>query len=91
MRDSCSGEEFVDIGRLEVVLTLLLAVQVVGLVVSGMKGRWVWFVLGLVLWVPALIGAALPPRPASLWAQRREKTEDGDHGSRRSRGKNRRS
>jgi hypothetical protein len=51
-----------------VVFTVLLAVALPCGVVTAMKGRWGWLVLGLMtsglLWI---VGALQPPAPASLW------------------------
>ncbi len=54
----------------EILILLILLTQIAALVVAGMKGRWVWFVLGLLLWLPAFIGALLPAMPGSSWARR---------------------
>lgn len=59
------------IGPLEILVLLLIFAWIPALVVSGMKGRWVWFVLGLLLWLPAFVGALLPARHDSTWALRR--------------------
>ena len=60
-----------NIGPLEALILLSLMALIPALVISGMKGRWVWFVLGLLLWAPAFVGALLPARAASSWAVRR--------------------
>jgi hypothetical protein len=59
------------IGPVEVFVLLLLGLYIWALVVSGMKGRWVWFVLGLFLFPFALVGALLSARPSSSWANKR--------------------
>jgi hypothetical protein len=61
-----------NIGPFEVLLLLSLVAWIPALVIAGMKGRWVWFVLGLLFWLPAFVGAALPPRRNSSWALRRQ-------------------
>lgn len=59
------------IGPLEILIVLIILSWIPAVVVAGMKGRWVWLVLGLLLWFPAYIGALLPARAGSSWAQRR--------------------
>ena len=60
------------IGPLEVLVLLFVIAYIAALVVCGMKGRWVLFVLGIVfLGIFAFIGALLPARPGSAWERRR--------------------
>jgi len=51
-----------------VVFTVLVCVALPCGIVTALKGRWGWFVLGLMtaglLWI---VGALQPPAPASLW------------------------
>lgn len=61
-----------NIGPVEVLLVLSLVAWIPALVIAGMKGRWVWFVLGLLLWLPAYVGALLPVRQSSAWVLRRQ-------------------
>jgi type IV secretory pathway TrbD component len=61
------------IGPLEVLIVLTIVGQVPALVIAGMKGRWVWFAFGLLLWIPAFVGALLPARADSTWAIRRSR------------------
>lgn len=62
--------DFVVVEILFILLTT--GTWIAALVVAGMKGRWVWLVLGIFFWLPAYVGAFLPPRPDSSWAQRRQ-------------------
>jgi hypothetical protein len=53
------------LGPFEVVILLLLFTYIPALVVAGMKGQWLWFVLGLFLFPAAYIGAFLRAKPGS--------------------------
>ena len=59
-----------NIGLPELIILVVLLSYVPALVVAGMKERWVWFVLGLLFWLPSYVGALLPARPGSSWARR---------------------
>jgi hypothetical protein len=61
----------VAIGPVELVVVLLLIAYVAALVVTGMKGRWVLFVLGILFGIFAFVGALMPARPGSHWANRK--------------------
>ena len=54
-----------------IVALVLLGLIVVPLVVCALKGRWVLFALGFFFVVPSVVGAFLPAKPGSPWAQRR--------------------
>lgn len=55
--------------------TAIVAVLFAAAIVTALKGRWGWFVVGVLTGgLGFLIGAALPARPGSVWARRREHT-----------------
>ncbi len=58
------------IGAPEIIVLLLLLLYLAALVVTGMKGRWVLFVLGLLFGIFAFVGALLPAKPGSTWERR---------------------
>ena len=58
------------IGIPEVVVLLLILLYIAALTVTGMKGRWVLFVLGLLFGIFAFVGALLPAKPGSTWERR---------------------
>ena len=60
-----------NIGPLEILIVLMLIGYIPALIITGMKGRWIVFTLGLILVLPAFVGAILPARPDSTWAIRR--------------------
>ena len=62
----------VGIGPVEALVLVWLLSVVAALVVSGLKGHRVWFVLGLLFALPAYVGALLPARPGSAWARRQD-------------------
>ncbi len=63
-----------NVGPMEVVVLPVLlgifALYVWALVVCAQKGRWVFFVLGILFGLFAFIGALLPAQPDSSWARR---------------------
>ena len=59
------------IGPAEVLVLGIIALYIWALVVCGMKGRWVLFVLGLLFAPVAFVGALMPAKPDSSWASRR--------------------
>jgi len=61
----------VAIGPVEALVLVWLLSVVAALVVSALKGHWVWFVLGVLFALPAYVGALLPARQGSVWARRR--------------------
>lgn len=60
-------------GAPELIIIAIILSQVAALVIAGMKARWVWLALGVLLWVPAFIGALLPAKPDSHWARRKQR------------------
>ena len=55
-----------------VVVVLIVAASAGCAVVTALKGRWVWLLVGLLLvGLPWLVSAWLPARPGSPWARRR--------------------
>ena len=53
------------LGPLEVGILLLLFTYIPAMVIAGMKGQWLWFALGLVLFPAAYVGAILRAKPGS--------------------------
>lgn len=60
----------VGIDPAEALILLWLLSVIAALVVSALKGQWIWFVLGVFFALPAYVGALLPARPGSAWAKR---------------------
>ncbi len=48
----------------------IVALYVWALVVCAQKGRWVFFVLGILFGLFAFDGALLPAQPGSSWARK---------------------
>jgi cell division protein FtsW (lipid II flippase) len=50
--------------------TVYVATVLVLAVVTGLKGRWIWLLVGLLLLggLPLFYAAFLPPEPDSVWA-----------------------
>jgi len=58
--------------------TTLVVALFAAAVVTALKGRWGWFLVGLLTSGLAFpIGAALPACPGSVWARRRGRTGGG--------------
>jgi len=61
-----------NVGPIElIILLVLIGLYVWALVVCAMKGRWVFFVLGILFGLFAFIGAFLSAQPGSTWARKR--------------------
>ncbi len=54
-----------------VLIVAILAVYALAMVVLGMKGRWVWLAVGVVIGPVAVVAAFLPAKPGSAWEARR--------------------
>lgn len=59
----------VAVDAFEVVIALVLLGTVAALTVACMKGNWVPFAVGLLVFPVAYVGALLPARPGSYWAK----------------------
>jgi hypothetical protein len=53
------------LGGTELVILFALFLYIPAMVVTGMKGRWLWFILGLFLFPAAFVGAFLRAKPGS--------------------------
>ena len=60
---------------LSLVALLFLVVGLAAVVIAGMKGRWLFLVIGLFVFPVAVAGSLMDPRPGSYWSRRRQQAD----------------
>lgn len=75
--------QYVSPSPLVILWSVYVLAVAVAAVVTGLKGRWGWLLVGsLTFGLGMFVGAMQPAAPTSVWAKRRRRCPSGDLGPR---------